>query len=115
MVKKQKEETPNVNATANRDIVQRLNFLYQASSYLQSAALTPFAQQKGKARQIEEILDEDDRDNPMVVDGPSTQETSNHITEPTKTKQGERSIQKTLATLRVPISKACALLGRRLR
>jgi ribonuclease P protein subunit RPR2 len=36
MVKKQKEETPNINATPNRDIIQRLNFLYQASVYLQS-------------------------------------------------------------------------------
>ena len=36
MVKKQKEETPNINAISNRDIIQRLNFLYQASVYLQS-------------------------------------------------------------------------------
>ena len=36
MGKKQKEETPNINATPNRDIIQRLNFLYQASVYLQS-------------------------------------------------------------------------------
>ena len=36
MGKKQKEETPNVNTTPNRDIIQRLNFLYQASVYLQS-------------------------------------------------------------------------------
>ena len=38
MAKKQNEATPNVNATANRDVVQRLNFLYQASVYLQSIA-----------------------------------------------------------------------------
>ena len=36
MGKKQKEETPNNNATPNRDIIQRLNFLFQASVYLQS-------------------------------------------------------------------------------
>jgi ribonuclease P protein subunit RPR2 len=38
MGKKQKEETPNINlnSTPNRDIIQRLNFLYQASAYLQS-------------------------------------------------------------------------------
>ena len=36
MGKKQKEETPNINATPNRDIIQRFNFLYQASFYLQS-------------------------------------------------------------------------------
>ncbi|KAJ3492780.1 hypothetical protein NLJ89_g11163 [Agrocybe chaxingu] len=35
MAKKQKEETVNLNATPNRDIIQRLNFLYQASVYLQ--------------------------------------------------------------------------------
>lgn len=39
MVKKQKDETPNINATPNRDIIQRLNFLYQASVYLQSLEL----------------------------------------------------------------------------
>jgi len=33
---KQREETPNINTTANKDIIQRLNFLYQASVYLQS-------------------------------------------------------------------------------
>lgn len=50
MAKKQKEETANVNATANRDIVQRLNFLYQASIYLQS--VTPSGpSNKGKDRQ----------------------------------------------------------------
>jgi len=36
MVKKPKDDVPNVNATSNRDIIQRLNFLYQASVYLQS-------------------------------------------------------------------------------
>lgn len=36
MVKKQKDEGPNINSTPNRDIIQRLNFLYQASVYLQS-------------------------------------------------------------------------------
>lgn len=46
MVKKQKEETPNINATPNRDIIQRLNFLYQASVYLQS--LEPSISDKAK-------------------------------------------------------------------
>jgi ribonuclease P protein subunit RPR2 len=37
MGKKQKEEnSPNINAAANKDIIQRLSFLYQASVYLQS-------------------------------------------------------------------------------
>jgi ribonuclease P protein subunit RPR2 len=36
MGKKQKEDIPNLNAAANKDILQRLNFLYQASVYLQS-------------------------------------------------------------------------------
>ena len=43
MGKKQKEETPNINATPNRDIIQRLNFLYQASAYLQSIDSEPSA------------------------------------------------------------------------
>ncbi|KDR67589.1 hypothetical protein GALMADRAFT_216431 [Galerina marginata CBS 339.88] len=62
MAKKQKEETPNVNATANRDIVQRLNFLYQASIYLQSVVPPTPAEKpsyKGKERQIDE-KDEDE-------------------------------------------------------
>ncbi|KAF9050259.1 RNAse P Rpr2/Rpp21/SNM1 subunit domain-containing protein [Panaeolus papilionaceus] len=40
MAKKQKDEIPNVNAIPNRDVVQRLNFLYQASVYLQSLPQT---------------------------------------------------------------------------
>lgn len=34
MGKKQKDEIPNPNSVANRDILQRLNFLYQAGVYL---------------------------------------------------------------------------------
>lgn len=34
MAKKGKDEVPNPNSVANRDIIQRLNFLYQASVYL---------------------------------------------------------------------------------
>lgn len=34
MAKKNKDEVPNPNSVANRDILQRLNFLYQASAYL---------------------------------------------------------------------------------
>ena len=34
MAKKNKDEAPNPNSVANRDILQRLNFLYQASAYL---------------------------------------------------------------------------------
>ena len=36
MGKKNKDEAPNPNAVVNRDILQRLNFLYQASAYLDS-------------------------------------------------------------------------------
>ncbi|KIJ91944.1 hypothetical protein K443DRAFT_464350 [Laccaria amethystina LaAM-08-1] len=36
MGKKQKEDIPNINSIANRDIIQRLNFMYQAIVYLQS-------------------------------------------------------------------------------
>ncbi|PBK74610.1 Rpr2-domain-containing protein [Armillaria solidipes] len=34
MAKKSKDETPNANSVPNKDIIQRLNFLYQASVYL---------------------------------------------------------------------------------
>ena len=34
MAKKGKEPAPNTNSVPNKDIIQRLNFLYQASSYL---------------------------------------------------------------------------------
>jgi len=33
---KDKDEAPNPNSVSNRDIIQRLNFLYQASVYLNS-------------------------------------------------------------------------------
>jgi len=36
MGKKNKDEAPNPNGIANRDILQRLSFLYQASTYLES-------------------------------------------------------------------------------
>ena len=36
MGKKNKSEVPNQNNVVNRDILQRLNFLYQASVYLES-------------------------------------------------------------------------------
>jgi ribonuclease P protein subunit RPR2 len=34
MGKKTKDQVPNANSVPNRDIIQRLNFLYQASVYL---------------------------------------------------------------------------------
>lgn len=36
MAKKPRDEVPNPNSVSNRDIIQRLNFLYQASVYLNS-------------------------------------------------------------------------------
>ena len=55
MVKKQKDETPNINATPNRDIIQRLNFLYQASVYLQSLEppipISDTGKDKGKGKE----------------------------------------------------------------
>ncbi|KII92605.1 hypothetical protein PLICRDRAFT_172677 [Plicaturopsis crispa FD-325 SS-3] len=41
MAKKSKEDTPNVTGVANRDIIQRLNFLYQASTYLNHISAPP--------------------------------------------------------------------------
>ena len=36
MGKKNRNQAPNPNGVVNRDILQRLNFLYQASAYLNS-------------------------------------------------------------------------------
>lgn len=36
--KSRQDEPPNPSSVANRDMLQRLNFLYQASSFLQTAA-----------------------------------------------------------------------------
>jgi ribonuclease P protein subunit RPR2 len=41
MGKKTKDEVPNPNSVANRDIIQRLNFLYQASVYLNDLPCEP--------------------------------------------------------------------------
>ncbi|KAF9019242.1 Rpr2-domain-containing protein, partial [Hymenopellis radicata] len=38
MAKKSKDQVPNPNSVVNRDIIQRLNFLYQASVYLNTVA-----------------------------------------------------------------------------
>ena len=38
MGKKNKSEVPNPNNVVNRDILQRLNFLYQASVYMESVS-----------------------------------------------------------------------------
>ena len=40
MAKKNKDNAPNPNSVPNRDIIQRLNFLYQASSYLNGLGAT---------------------------------------------------------------------------
>ncbi|KAJ7902175.1 RNAse P Rpr2/Rpp21/SNM1 subunit domain-containing protein [Mycena olivaceomarginata] len=41
MAKKNKDETPNANSIVNRDIMQRLNFMYQASVYLSGVLPVP--------------------------------------------------------------------------
>ncbi|KAF7969067.1 hypothetical protein HWV62_28419 [Athelia sp. TMB] len=41
MPKKPKDDAPNASGVANRDILQRLSFLYQASVYLAAAAPHP--------------------------------------------------------------------------
>jgi ribonuclease P protein subunit RPR2 len=56
MARKNKAEaTPNANSVANRDILQRLNFLYQASVYLNAigpgpSAIKPNADDDGKKK-----------------------------------------------------------------
>ena len=53
MGKKNKDQEPvaNLSSVANRDIAQRINFLYQASTYLStiSRSLPPSAQDAAKA------------------------------------------------------------------
>jgi len=46
MGKKNKNEAPNPNGVVNRDILQRLNFLYQASAYLNSISRQSDVRQK---------------------------------------------------------------------
>lgn len=41
MAKRNRDEVPNPNSVVNRDILQRLNFLYQASQLLGSIAPSP--------------------------------------------------------------------------
>ncbi|KAI0029843.1 RNAse P Rpr2/Rpp21/SNM1 subunit domain-containing protein [Vararia minispora EC-137] len=41
--KGQQDEVPNPSSVTNRDILQRLNFLYQASTFLQSVSEPPLA------------------------------------------------------------------------
>ena len=58
MGKKNKDQEPvaNLNSVANRDIIQRINFLYQASTYLSTISRPPSgesplpAPRKGKTR-----------------------------------------------------------------
>jgi len=49
MAKKAKNEAPNPNSVTNRDILQRLNFLYQASTYLNSLQAGPSRTPQSKA------------------------------------------------------------------
>ena len=93
MAKKEKEETPNVNATQNRDIAQRLNFLYQASVYLQSIApsATPrFRSDRGKKHEE----GRDANSTMMVVDEVS----SNKFSSRPMVKKHGRRISKTQTT-----------------
>ncbi|KAI0298579.1 RNAse P Rpr2/Rpp21/SNM1 subunit domain-containing protein [Russula brevipes] len=48
MGKKNKGEAPNPSNIANRDILQRLNFLYQASVYLGSISPAPLSMAAGR-------------------------------------------------------------------
>ncbi|KZT10824.1 Rpr2-domain-containing protein, partial [Laetiporus sulphureus 93-53] len=54
MAKKNKnndqDSTPSLSGVANRDILQRLNFLYQASAYLQSISQDPTAKPIDRGR-----------------------------------------------------------------
>lgn len=54
MAKKNKETVPNPSSVPNRDIIQRLNFLYQASTYLHE-----LAQQNRPVPELTEGFNED--------------------------------------------------------
>lgn len=41
MAKKSKDEAPNPNSVTNRDVLQRMNFLYQASAFLNNLVDEP--------------------------------------------------------------------------
>jgi len=56
MGKKNKDEAPNPNGVVNRDILQRLNFLYQASTYLESISRQSDVRPKARVESsIEEV------------------------------------------------------------
>ena len=65
MAKKQKDEIPNVNAIPNRDVVQRLNFLYQASVYLQSLPQSSDEQSVGERSADDMVVEEKE---PVIKD-----------------------------------------------
>jgi ribonuclease P protein subunit RPR2 len=50
MPKKNKDDVPNPNSVTNRDIIQRLNFLYQASVYLNGIASQSIASRAPSTR-----------------------------------------------------------------
>jgi ribonuclease P protein subunit RPR2 len=57
MGKKNKDNIPNPNSVANRDIIQRLNFLYQASVLLNGMTTDP-------PSQVPSLCEADDEHNP---------------------------------------------------
>jgi len=86
MVKKQKDDISSASATPNRDIIQRLNFLYQASVYLQSISTTSGTKDLVIEKSSEELPDE------------ITDSTHNTVRRP-KGKKSRRYRTKTLSDL----------------
>ncbi|KAH9484865.1 Ribonuclease P protein component 4 [Psilocybe cubensis] len=109
MAKKQKDETTNVNATANRDIVQRLNFLYQASIYLQSVA--PGPSNKGKAREDGRSVDAMNVDEPPQVNTESTSQTARKASQ--KARKRKVGAKKTTADLARSYVKCMRVVGQK--
>ena len=61
MAKKSKEEpVPTINNVVNRDILQRLNFMYQASAYLQSLQGLP-VEESSASRLLHEVAEPSQR------------------------------------------------------
>ena len=75
MAKKTKDDVPNPNSVSNRDILQRFNFLYQASALLGMLETPPKAMEQpipatltGKARREEKRRRNRDRHSTAPID-----------------------------------------------
>ena len=64
---KEKDQVPNPNNVSNRDIIQRLNFLYQASVYLNSVGPQPTSNHASKTDMTNNVKEEHKKRRRVVV------------------------------------------------